>query len=434
MRSGVAFGMKAIRRILLAFVLGFFCAASFALVPQEKAFANGQPPAAGAGEADEDPCEEVKEQLKKLEAEKAARAKRAAEARRKAAAKKAAAAKAAPAVKKPEAKPASGDLSAQTDAWMQGRNLVEEGRFRTAADYLQRYVRAHPRSADAWYWLSRAHHALGDYDRAQQAASIALEIDRYYPALTKTASGLQPLPKPTAGGKKEPRPSMSVLPVKQPLPSALALEPTTLSFPYLEPGSGDKPLSDEAGRRAALLDPSGAPVSADEKAAYREASLRYEAYPPLPRGRTAVWMQREAFTEISRWRFRADRMAIVKEPRVPIAWKGDYPHEVYFWTGSEWARISSENKPPMAGKAEKVDALLVRVKDDLEEVLAQNGYAWREEDTPALASNAAHMRFWWQGEIDLEDAQRAKEEAEARRKKAEAELMAEEDARRSAGK
>lgn len=428
MRSGVAFGMGSIRRFLLAFVFCCFCAASLALAAPEKAHANGKPAVTSEDEA----SAENKARQEAQAAEKAAREKREAEARRQAAAKRAAAKKAAEAKAAQAAIKAASDDLAAANAWMQGREMIEEGRFRRAAEYLQRYVRGNPRSADAWYWLSRAHHALGDYDRAQRAASIALEIDAYYPALTKTPSGMQPLPKPTKESKKEPRPSMSVMPVKPPVPSALALEPTTLSFPYLEPHSGDRALSGDVGGRMELLDSSRVP--AEGEPAYQEAHLRYEAYPPLPQGRTPAWMQREAFREISRWRFRVDRMAIVKAPRVAIAWKGDYPHEVYFWTGSEWARIQTENNPPMASKTEKIDEILLRVKDDLEEVLAQNAYAWREADTPALASNAAQMRYWWQGEVDLSDARREREEAEVRREKAEKEMMAEEDARRSAGK
>ena len=395
-----------------------FCAGVLVLAAPVAAMANGKP---AVTSKDEDPCADLKERIEQLEAEKVARAKKAAEAKKKAAAKKTATkktvakkpatpAKKAPATttKKPVAtKPTSADMTRQQDAWKSGRNLVEEGRYQTAVQYLRRFLNAHQRSADGWYWLSRAHHALGDYDRAQWAANIALEIDPYYSALTKTPSGLQPLPKPTKASKKEPRPSMSVLPVKQPVPTELALVPTTLSFPHLELRSGDKPVSDDVAAMIAQVDPAWNPASGDEAGGYQPAHLRYEPYPPLPRGRTVAWMQHEKFTEISRWRFRVNRMAILKDPRVPIAWKGEYPYEIYFWTGSEWARIRSKNNADGLNKAEKIDDILLRVKDSLVEVLSQNNnYAWRESDTPALASNAADMRYWWQGDIDLGEAQK----------------------------
>ena len=415
--------MERIRRLLIAYTMCCFCAGLLVLAVPVSATANGKP---AVTSKDEDPCADLKERVKQLEAEKAARAKKAAAAKKKVVvnktatkktvAKKPATTKKAPAAtaKKPvAAKPAAADISKQQDAWKSGRNLVEEGRYQTAVQYLRRFLNAHQRSADGWYWLSRAHHALGDYDRAQWAANIALEIDPYYAALTKTPSGLQPLSKPTKASKKEPRPSMSVLPVKQPVPTELALVPTTLSFPYLEPASGDKPMSDETAAMMAEIDPSRQtenPVSGDASKAYQPALLRYEPYPPLPRGRTVAWMQHEKFTEISRWRFRVDRMAILKDPRVPVAWKGEYPYEVYFWTGLEWARIPSKNDASRMNKAEKIDDVLLRAKDSMTEVLTQNRYVWRESDTPALASNVADMRYWWQGDIDLGEAQKRADE------------------------
>jgi len=375
----------------------------FARTAAHRAEANGSP-APGAASTEDDPCADVKEELRKLKEEKAARERRAAQARKQAAAKRAAAQKAAAAKKASASKtaakpatggaaaaPASGDIASRADAWRDGMTLVEEGRYRTAADFLQRIVKSNPRNADAWYWLSRAYHALGDYDRAQWAANVTLEIDRSYPALTKTPSGMQPLPKPTAASKKEPRPSMSVLPVAPRIPAGMLLEPTTITFPYLEPHSGGKPVSGDLSPLAA---------SADETPPYRAASLRYEPFAPLPRGKTPAWMQREPFTEIGRRRSRVDSMAIVKDPPVPIAWKGARPSEVYFWTGAEWARVPRKSG---AKKGEKLDALLTRAKRDMDEVIAQTGRPWRESDTPALASSAAHMNYRWGGEIDLSE-------------------------------
>ncbi len=439
--NGVTRIMVKIRRLLFAYILVCFCAGLPLFAAPARALANGKPPVASK---DEDPCADLREKIAKLEAEKAAQKKKAAAAKKKTAAKKTAAKKTAAkkpapakktptktAKKPPVKRQAVGDVARQQDAWKAGRNLVEEGRYQTAVQYLRRFLNAHQRSADGWYWLSRAHHALGDYDRAQWAANIALEIDPYYAALTKTPSGLQPLPKPTKASKKEPRPSMSVLPVKQPVPTELALVPTTISFPYLEPASGDKPMSDDTAPLMAEVDPSRSPASADADA-YREAHLRYEPYPPLPRGRTVAWMQHEKFTEISRWRFRVDRMAILKDPRVPVAWKGEYPYEVYFWTGTEWARIPSKNDASRLNRAEKIDDVLLRAKDDMGAVLTKNGYAWRESDTPALASNAMDMRYWWQGEVDLGAAQKRAEERA--RKAASGDLTPEADAQRRAEK
>ena len=268
----------------------------------------------------------------------------------------------------------------------QGRALVEEGRCRTAVNVLKGYLKANPRSANGWYWISRAHHALGDYDRAQIAANIALQIDPYYPALTKTPSGLEPMPKKDRRSRVEPYPSRSVLPIKPPIPSKLPLEPITISFPLLVV-SGDKSVSGDN-----FVNPEN----------WDTAYLHYIPYPPLPAGETVVWMQDERFTEISRWRLRVDRMAILENPRVPVAWRGTYPYEVYFWTGSEWARV--RRNPEKFDYVERYDDILYRAKDAIEKILRDENFHWFERDTPALTAFASGVHYLWIGDIKLDEA------------------------------
>jgi hypothetical protein len=116
-------------------------------------------------------------------------------------------------------------------------------------------------------------------------------------------------------------------------------------------------------------------------------------------GRTVVWQQSEAFTEISRWRFRVDRMGILTDPRVPVAWKGSHPYEVYFWTGTEWARARRQRV--YFDHRESFDDTLAHAQESIRELLEERGYLWNENDTPALAASASHMRYMWVGDIDL---------------------------------
>lgn len=273
------------------------------------------------------------------------------------------------------AAPTSADIAAEQAAKLNnsirtGVSFINEGRYQMALNYFEGLTRDYPHSADAWYWIARACHALGNYDKAQAAVNIALEIDPYYGPLTKTPSGLEPTWPRSKQAKKEPRPSMSVLPVTQPLPLGAALEPVTLTFPYLV-RSGDV------------------------------GELDYAPYPPLPSGRVAAWMAAsEKWNEIGRWRYRVDRMGILKEPRVPIAWKGNRPSEVYFWTGRQWARVRHEHL------RERFDDILYRARGDLRDVLASEGLQWNESDTPSLAAAASLMRYMWVGDVDLDEIAR----------------------------
>lgn len=283
---------------------------------------------------------------------------------------------------------AQAELRART-AWKQGQHLVESGDYRSAISFLRRFVRDNAPSADAWYWLARAHHALGDYDRAQDAANIALQIDPHYPALTKTPSGLQPLPVKTRGTKRaDPPPSMAVLPIKPVLPTEIQLVPVTLSLPYLNI-SGDKKLSGDIPAQGR-----GVP------------GLIYKPYPPLPPGRTSAWMQKERFQEISRYRHRVDRVGILENPRVPIAWRGERPSVIFVWTGKEWARVNGRRvliRANIFGRTatEKVSASLRRTREEIDLFLTENGFKWHEGDTPALASQAAHWRYAWVDTVRL---------------------------------
>jgi hypothetical protein len=115
----------------------------------------------------------------------------------------------------------------------------------------------------------------------------------------------------------------------------------------------------------------------------------------------------EKWNEIGRWRYRVDRMGILKEPRAPIAWKGTRPAEVYFWTGEQWARV------PRRRLKEPFDEILYRVRGDLKDVLDREGFVWDEHDTPSLDASASLMMFMWVGDVDFGDAAERTEKSAA---------------------
>ena len=374
--------------LLLAFLLtaGYF---TFVPVSQSGADQNSPPdesisesPSPSSDEAEAAAEREKEDAARRERQRKAEAARKSREKAKRAAAKKKAAADAEAKRLEAEemARAASEDMISRTLAV--GRNLVENGRFQSAINVMTGFLDANPHSADGWYLISRAHHALGDYDRAQIAVNIALEIDPYYADLVKTPSGLEPRPPLTKQQKKEPRPSMSVLPVKPPLPANLLLEPVVISFPILVEAEGP--------RHGEPADP------------MTGAYLQYVPYPPEPLGATVAWMQSERWNEISRRRFRVDRMGILMEPRVPIAWRGSHPYEVYFWTGDEWARVRRKNS--RVGKEATYDDILFSAQESIAEVLNDRGFVWNEADTPSLAASASLMRYMWMGSVDIMDA------------------------------
>lgn len=69
------------------------------------------------------------------------------------------------------------------EAWRGGQQLLEEGKLKSAAAYLRRYLSVMPRSSDGWFWLGRTYMAMGDFGRARNAFQRALAVDPYYPSL-----------------------------------------------------------------------------------------------------------------------------------------------------------------------------------------------------------------------------------------------------------
>jgi hypothetical protein len=281
-----------------------------------------------------------------------------------------------------------------------GIAYVLQGNYQRAINILKGYASSNPQSADAWYWLARAHHALGQYDKAQAAVSIALEIEPDFAFLSETPSGLEPIP---PGRLSEPRPSLSVLPVVQPLPADIALTPVARSLPFLV-HSGDKAVSSDAAAARArrggmvLTRDGGAArlVSSDVYPGERATSrLEYKPYPPLPPGYGAAWIFTDKnFNEIARWRARVDRMGIMSSPRVPVAWKGARTRDVFIWTGREWARLRAKSKTAP-------ESVLYDAREDIASIVRSEGVEWNENDTPALAASASLMRYKWAGELSF---------------------------------
>ncbi|MDR0764241.1 MAG: tetratricopeptide repeat protein [Synergistaceae bacterium] len=391
--------VKTIKKFFILFLVFLLTAGYFTFAPVSRSGADqNSPPDESVSESPSSEAARVAAEREKEEAARRERRRKAEAARkarekakREAAAKEKAAAEAKRREAEEAARAASEDMINTT--LTVGRNLVENGRFQSAVNVLTGFLDANPHSADGWYLISRAHHAMGDYDRAQIAVNIVLDIDPYYADLVKTPSGLEPRPRLTKRQRKEPRPSMSVLPVKPPLPANLLLEPVVISFPILVEAEGP--------RRGGLAD------------AATGAYLQYEPYPPEPLGATVAWMQSERWNEISRRRFSVDRMGILMEPRTPVAWNGPRPYEVYFWTGDEWARVRLKNSRP--GEKAAYDDILYNALESMAEVLNDRDFAWNEADTPSLAAFASLTRYMWMGSVDLMDAA-ARAEKRARKR------------------
>ena len=145
-----------------------------------------------------------------------------------------------------------------------------------------------------------------------------------------------------------------------------------------------------------------AQISELRKVPTPEMTAVRQSAPPgstLARGQTHStwipdWTFDPRFMAIGNWKGSVDRMGVLHNPAVPVAWKGNYPKVIYVWTGKSWYQVTPKEfqKPTSALKGRLYD--LVRM-------VKHNQFTWYEEDMPVLAQQATAWGYYWMGEVVL---------------------------------
>ena len=110
------------------------------------------------------------------------------------------------------------------------------------------------------------------------------------------------------------------------------------------------------------------------------------------------WASDPNFMAISKWQKNIDRIGILDNPKIPIAWKGDYTEVIYAWTGQQWRQLSVNGR--------KLTALsIIRQKShDLIRYIRKtnNTWIWYDEDNSILAQYARMWGYKWLGLVVTE--------------------------------
>ena len=109
------------------------------------------------------------------------------------------------------------------------------------------------------------------------------------------------------------------------------------------------------------------------------------------------WTFRYDFMAIGNWKGTVDRMGVLDNPAVPVAWKGSRPKVLYVWVGNAWYQLN------MKGNQRPVNAL-IRENLKIRRLLRQTDFHFYEQDTPILAQQAKAWGYYWLGSIHLETA------------------------------
>lgn len=136
------------------------------------------------------------------------------------------------------------------------------------------------------------------------------------------------------------------------------------------------------------LPPLAAPIQPDPGAhVVAEAATVAPTYVP-------EWTTQSSFTSIGTWNRLVDRMGILEKPRVPIAWRGEYPETLFVWTGKSWYQIQARS-----GVSEKPSEMIKAHLYALTRMVNNNAYQWKDADTAILANQAAVWGYLWMGRI-----------------------------------
>ncbi len=103
------------------------------------------------------------------------------------------------------------------------------------------------------------------------------------------------------------------------------------------------------------------------------------------------WVRQDAFYELLKRRDAVDRVGLFSASGLPVAWKGEAPKVLYFWTGKEWKNLllRQGETPGMA-----LERASYRV------VSSSKGLPWGMRDETLLKEKIQARGYLWMGGVE----------------------------------
>ena len=108
------------------------------------------------------------------------------------------------------------------------------------------------------------------------------------------------------------------------------------------------------------------------------------------------WTQNSNFMAIGKWQSTVDRIGVINQPLIPVAWKSDMPEVIYAWTGLQWKQVNTGGKYIPA-----MDTLRRELYDLCKYIRQVNMLRWSEDDTHVLSQYSVMWGYKWMGLIIL---------------------------------
>ena len=180
------------------------------------------------------------------------------------------------------------------------------------------------------------------------------------------------------------------------IPSVVMLKPYDAKISSLAPVLGSNKTVEPAKKK---ITPS-ATKNENEKLksntiVYMPPASRFEMYTPVVLSPNATdWTQNSNFMAIGKWQKVIEYIGVLDKPRVPIAWKGEYPDIIYAWNGLHWRQILSKGKNISAMSTLRREIYNLTVNTRKVNILR-----WTEDDTHVLSQYSAMWGYKWLGQI-----------------------------------
>lgn len=102
------------------------------------------------------------------------------------------------------------------------------------------------------------------------------------------------------------------------------------------------------------------------------------------------------FMAIGKWQNSIDRLGVLENPKIPVAWKGDYPEVIYAWNGMQWNQISSRGK-----HVNVLNTIRREIYNLIVHTNKLNALSWTDDDSNILSQYAMIWGYQWLGQLSI---------------------------------
>ena len=148
---------------------------------------------------------------------------------------------------------------------------------------------------------------------------------------------------------------------------------------------------------------SAAPILSNESEIQDSPRIIYTPPSSNPEGEkniylpsNADWTKSANFMSVGKWPGTVNKIGVLARPKIPVAWKGEYPEVIYAWTGGKWKQIFSRNKFSSAISTLRRELYNLTVESRKSDL-----FYWSDDDTYILAQYSNAWGYEWLGVIDL---------------------------------